>query len=118
MNYLFVLIYTLVMVPILVYFFQKYERQTTSDDYNKKMTILIVFMALTGIFIFKKTEIMTIEKFLKIIRYNCIFWGILAGLYSKYKKNKDKTDKLIEKYYLVVIVPILIGTTIIGKIIK
>ena len=89
-----------------------------SEEYNKKLTIILVITTFLGIYIFKKTEVMTVKKFFTIIRYSFLFLGLSAVVHTKYNENKDNIDKLIEKYYLITIVPALIGTTLIGLIIK
>ena len=118
MNYLFTGIYFLSIVPMIIYFFQKYKKQLGEEEYNKKLTIILVITTFLGIYIFKKTEVMTIKKFFTIIRYSFLFLGLSAVVHTKYNENKDNIDKLIEKYYLITIVPTLIGTTLIGLIIK
>ena len=118
MNYLFTGIYFLSIVPMIIYFFQKYKKQLGEEEYNKKLTIILVITTFLGIYIFKKTEVMTIKKFFTIIRYSFLFLGLSAVVHTKYNENKDDIDKLIEKYYLITIVPALIGTTLIGLIIK
>ena len=118
MNYLFTGIYFLLIVPLVIYFFQKYRKQLGEEEYNKKLTIILVIIVFLGIYIFNKTEIMTVKKFFTIIRYSFIFLGLSAVVHTKYNENKDEIDKLIEKYYLITIVPTLIGTTLIGLIIN
>ena len=118
MNYLFTGIYFLLIVPLILYFFQKYRKQLGEEEYNKKLTIILVITVFLGIYIFNKTEIMTVKKFFTIIRYSFIFLGLSAVVHTKYNENKDEIDKLIEKYYLITIVPTLIGTTLIGLIIN
>ena len=118
MNYLFTGIYFLLIVPMLIYFFQKYKKQLEEEEYNKKLTIISVIAVFLGIYIFKKTEVITVKKFFMIIRYSCLFLGLLAIVHTKYNENKVDIDKFIEKYYLITIVPLLIGTTLIGLIIN
>lgn len=118
MNYLFITLYILFVVPVIYYFLLKCKSQMEEENYNKNITVITVMIALIGVFIFNNTKIMSITKILKIFSTGAVLTGILAYTYTKIKKEKDKTDIFLSKYIFAIIVPILIIITIIEFIIK